>query len=154
MMIKNPVLKNTLSALAILVSIPILLTLIFLLYALINDFYDKIIPWRQNVGPVPYFFLRPITLFVILAVLSWFIFRSKLATLYKAIYTTVPVATVLAFIAIDFEGRPVLVYSLGALFSLGVLAYLFLTKKPWLYYFSVIFISITLLVIGLLGVDI
>ncbi len=91
---------------------------------------------------------------MILAVLSWFIFRSKLATLYKAIYTTVPVATVLAFIGIYFDRSPVLIYSLGALFSLGVLAYLFLTKKSWLYYFSVIFISIALLLVILLGVEI
>ncbi len=130
----------------ILVSIPILLTLIFLLYTLINDFYTKLLHWGPNPGPI--------TSVVVLAVLSWFIFRSKLATLYKAIYTTVPVATVLAFIAIDFERRPVLVYSLGALFSLGVLAYLFLTKKSWLYYFSVVLISITLLVVGVLGVEI
>ncbi len=46
-MIKNPILKNTLSALAILVSIPILLTLLFLFYALIFNFYDKIIPWAK-----------------------------------------------------------------------------------------------------------
>jgi hypothetical protein len=154
MMIKNPVVKNTLSALAILVSIPILLTLIFLFYALINSFYDKIIPGSQNAEQIPYFFLRPITLFVILAVLSWLVFRSKLAALYKAIYTTVPVATVLAFIGIYFNSRPVLIYSLGALVSLGVLAYLFFKKKPWLYYFSVIVISIILLVVALLGVDI
>ena len=91
---------------------------------------------------------------MILAILSWFVFRSKVVTLFKAIYTTVPVATVLAFIGIYFERQPVLIYSLGALFSLGILSYLFITKKSWLYYFSVIFISITLLVIGLLGVDI
>ena len=153
-MFKNSNLKKVLAPLSIVVSIPILLTLLFLFYALIFNFYDKIIPWSQDAGPNPYFILRPITLFVILAVISCFIFHSKIATLYKAIYTTVPVATVLAFIAIYFNDRPVLIYSLGALFSLGVLAYLFLTKKSWLYYFSVIIISITLLVVGLLGVDI
>lgn len=136
------------------VSIPILLTLIFLLYALIFSFYNIIIPFSQNAGPNPYFILRPITLFVILAVLSWFIFRSKIATLYKAMFTTVPVATVLAFIAIDFDSRPVLIYLLGALFSIGVLAYLFLTKKSWLYYFSVISISIVLLMMKLLGLEV
>lgn len=154
MAIKNPILKNALSALAVLVSIPILLTLIFLFYALIFNFYDRIITGSQNAGPNPYFILRPITLFVILAVLAWFIFRSKLATLYKAIYTTVPVATILAFIAIYFNGRPVLIYSLGALFSIGVLVYLFFKKKSWLYYFSVIAVSITLLVVGLSGMEI
>ena len=50
-MIKNPTLKNCLSALAILVSIPILLTLIFLFYALIFNFYDKI-HWSPNAGPI------------------------------------------------------------------------------------------------------
>jgi hypothetical protein len=151
---KYPVLKNILSAFAILVSIPVLLTLLFLFYALISSIYGRIIPWTQGVGPNPYFILRPITLFVILAVLSWLIFRSKLATLYKAIFTTLPVATVLVFIAIYFNEYPVFVYSLGAFISLGVLAYLFLTKKPWLYYFSVIIVSLVMLVIGLSGVDI
>ncbi len=145
-MIKNQILKNTLSALAILVSVPILLTLLFLFYALIFNFYWQTLHWGQTAGPI--------TLLVILAVLSWFIFRSKLATLFKAIYIILPVATMLAFIGIYFYGSPVLIYSLGALVSLGVLAYLFLTRKAWLYYFSVIVISITLLVVQLLGVDI
>ena len=122
-MIKNPILKNILSALAILVFSVILLILIFLLYTLINDFYTKLLHWGPNPGPI--------TSVVVLAVLSWFIFRSKLATLYKAIYTTVPVAIVLAVILICCvdKGWPVLGYSLSALFSLGILAYLFLTKK-------------------------
>ena len=145
-MIKNSNLKNVLSALAILVSIPILLTLLFLFYALIFNFYYNTLHWGQTAGPI--------TLFVILAVLSWFIFRSKLATLFKAIYITVPVAAVLAFIGAYFYGSPVLIYSLGALFSLGVLAYLFLAKKPWLYYFSVILVSITLFLVVLLNVEI
>jgi hypothetical protein len=154
LMIKNSNLKKVLSALAILVSIPILFTLIFLFYALIFNFYDWVIPWSQNAGLNPYHILRPMTLFVVLAVLAWFIFRSKLATLYKAIYTTVPVGAVLAFIAIDFNSRPVLLYSLGALFALAVLAYLFFTKKPWLYYFSVISVSVVLLMVKLLGVEV
>jgi hypothetical protein len=66
-------LKKVLSALAILAFIPILLTLLFLLYALIFIFYDILITSNPNVGPNLYFILRPITLFVILTVLSWFI---------------------------------------------------------------------------------
>ena len=152
-MIKNPILRNTLSASAILVSIPIMLTLLFLLYALIFNFYNMLIPLKPD-GPNPYFVIRPITLFVILAVLTWFILRSKISTLYKAMYITWPVATVLAFVGIYFERSPVLIYSLCALFALGILAYLFFTKKSWLYYFSVIPISIVLLLVQLLGVEI
>ena len=153
-MIKKLYLKKVLPALAILVSIPILLTLIFLFYALIFYFYDKVIPWSQNAGPNPYFILRPVTLFVILAVVSWFIFRAKIAMLYKAIFTIVPVGTVLAFIAIYFNSRPVLIYLFGALFPLGVLAYLFITKKSWFFYFSVISVSIALLMVKVLGVEV
>ena len=153
MMIKNPVLRNILSGLSIVVSTPILLTLLFLFYALIFNLYDILIPLKQD-GPNPYFFLRPLTLLVILAILSWLVFHSKVVTLFKAIYTTVPVATVLAFIGIYFERQPVLIYSLGALFSLGILSYLFITKKSWLYYFSVVLISITLLLVILTGMEI
>lgn len=153
-MAKNITLRNALSVLAILASIPILLTLLFLFYALIFNFYDIIMPRNPDMGPNPYFVLRPITLFVILAVLFWLIFRSKLATLYKAIYLSVPVATVLAFIGIYFYGSPVLIYLLCALFVLGILAYIFFTKKSWLYYFSVIPVSIILLLVQILGVEI
>jgi hypothetical protein len=153
-MIQNTKLKKVLSALLILVSIPVLLTLLFLLYALISSLYDILIPLNQDVGPNTYFILRPITLFVVLAVLSWVIFRSKIATLYKTMYTTVPVGTVLAFIAIIFDSQPVLIYSLGVLFAFGVLAYLFFTKNSWLYYFSVISVSLTLLMVQLLGVEV
>lgn len=153
MMIKNPILRNTLSALAILVSIPIMLTLLFLLYALIFNLYDMLIPLKPD-GPNPYFIIRPITLFVILAVLAWFIFRLKIATLYKAIYTTWPVATVMAFVGIYFEHSPILTYSLCALFAIGILGYLFFTKKSWFYYISVIPVSIALLLVKLLGVEI
>jgi hypothetical protein len=117
------------------------------------NFYNMLLPLKPD-GPNPYFFLRPITLFVVLAVLSWFVFRSKIAMLYKAIYTTWPVATVLAFVGIYFEHSPVLIYSLCALFTLGVLAYLFFTKKSRFYYVSVIPVSIALLLVKLLGVEI
>ena len=151
---KKLTLRNTLSGLAVLVFSPILLTVTFLLYALINLFYDHIIPGKPNEGLIPYFFLRPITLFAALAILSWFVFRSRLATLYKAIYTAVPVATVLVFIGIAFESQSGLVYSFGALFSLGVLTYLLLTKKPWLYFFSVVVVTIALFMMTLLGMEI
>ena len=152
-MIKNPISRNTLSALVILVSIPIMLTLLFLLYALIFNLYNLLIPLKQD-GPNPFFVLRPITLFVVLAVLSWFVFRSKISTLYKAIYITWPMATMLAFVGIYFERSPVLIYSLCALFALGVIAYLFFTKKSWFYYVSVIPVSIALLLVKLLGIEI
>lgn len=155
MTIKNPILKNILSILAVLIFGSILLNLTFIFYALIHSFYNKIIPFKQNEGPMPAFFiLRPITLFVILTIISWFVFRSKSTTLCKAIFATVPVAVILVFIGINLYQQPILAYSLGALFSFAILIYLYFAKKSWLYYVSVLFVSIALLIMGILGVDI
>ncbi len=153
-MIKNPVLKNALLVLAVLVSVPIMLTLLFLFYALIFNFFNIIFPVKPGVGPNPYFFLRPVTLFVILAIVAWFLFRSNIATLVKAIYVTLPVAAVLAFTGIYFDGHPAIIYPMGAVFVIGVLAYLFFTRKSWLYYFSVIPVAITMFLVQILGVEI
>ena len=133
------------------VSIPLLLTVLFVLYTLIHNFFDIVV---RNVGLRPFPILRPIILFVVPAVISWFVFRSKMAVLFKASFTNVPMAAILAVIGIGFDSQPALIYSLGALFALGVLAYLFITKKSWLYYFSVISISIVMLVVSLSGTEI
>lgn len=138
----NPILRKVLLPLATLVSIPIVLGLVFLPYAAITNFYTSSINLRLYPGLI--------IGFLILVVLSWIIFRSKLASLYKMIYTTVPVSMVLAAIIVfcSDKGWAVLGYSLDAIFLFGVLAYLFFTKKPWLYYLSVI-VSVILVVIVL-----
>ena len=91
---------------------------------------------------------------VIVGVISWFIFRSKLGTFYKATYLTVPLAVVFVTIGMFLGQWPAATYSLGGLFGIGVLYYLHRTKQPWLYYYSVILIGITMLLVGLLGVEI
>ena len=147
----SPAVKNILYALAIMVGSVVLLNLTFVVYWLIHLFYNLFSP---AVPGESLFALRPITLVVILIILTWLVFRSKIATLFKAIYATVPVAVVLVFIGIGFSEQLSLVYILSTLFSLSVLLYLIATKKSWLYFFSVIFVSLALLIMSLTGVEI
>ena len=91
---------------------------------------------------------------VVIGLISWSIFKSKLGTLYKAIYMTVPVAVVLVTIGIFFYQWPAVAFSLGGLFSFGVLYYFYRTKQPWIYYYAVILVTVTLAIMTVLGVEI
>lgn len=147
-MIKNPILKNILSALVVGASGFILLNLTFMVFAFVTKFFELILPF--NLVPISGLIAGS----VIIAVLSWLIFRSKLGTIYKATYMTVPVAVVLVLIGISFYPWPWLAITLGGLFSVSILTYLIRAKKPWLYSFSLILVSLVLLIMTLLGVDI
>jgi hypothetical protein len=91
---------------------------------------------------------------VIIGIISWIVFRSGLRVLYKAIYMTVPVAVVLATVGIFLYRWPIVSYSVGSLLCIGALCYLYRTKQPWLYYYTVILVGITLAIFTLLGGEI
>jgi len=67
---------------------------------------------------------------------------------------TVPLAVVFVTFGMFLYRWPVAAYTLGSLFSISVLYYFYHTKQPWLYYYTVILVSLTLLLAGLLGVEI
>jgi len=91
---------------------------------------------------------------VIIGLISWLVFRSKLGVLYKAIYMTVPLAVIFVTLGILLYRWPVVAYSLGSLFAIGVLYYFYHTKKPWLYYYTLILVGLAMLMVGLLGIEI
>lgn len=91
---------------------------------------------------------------VIIYFVSRLVFKSKLPTTYKAIYLYLPVALVLALIGISLYRWPIAVFAASIPLVLAILYYFYKTKQPWKYYFSVISISLILLVMMLLGVDI
>ena len=157
-MFKNPILKNTLAAVAIAVVGFALLNFTF-----IFDFlFQSLVMWCIRLF-TPLDLMRTYDWFpwmmhslfvIIIGLISWPVFRSKLAVLYKAIFMTVPVAVVLVTIGISFYRWPMVAYSISGLISLGILYYFYRSRQPWLYYFSVILVSLALLVMGLLGVEI
>lgn len=150
--------KNILSALAVAFFGFILLNLTFIFDAA----YQGIVRWCIGLF-VPldpnmhWYWFPPVmhgSFVVIIGLISWLIFKSKLGTVYKAIFMTVPVATVLVTVGILFYQWPIIVYSLCSLLCAGILYYFYRIKQPWLYYYAVILVGITLLIMGILGVDI
>ncbi len=156
--LKNPVVKNILSALAVAVFGFLLLTLAFIFDALFQGLIDLIVRIFTQVDlNMSLQWFPPIkhALFVVVILLiSWFVFRSKLKVLYKAIYMTVPVAVVLATVGMFLSNWPIVSYSVGALLCLGTLYYFYKTKQPWLYYYTVILVGIVLAIFTATGGEI
>ena len=155
-MFKNPYVKNVLLALAVAVFGFVLLNLTFLfnflVFKLIGFFVsDEFVATHQwQWFPI----MRHALFLVLIGFISWPIFLSKLGTLYKAIYMTVPVAVLLANIGIFLYEWPVVPYVVGGVCILVVLYYFYRTKQPWLYYYSAILVALTLMVFTLLGGEI
>ena len=154
----NPVVKNILFALAVAVFGFILLNVAFLLDFLYQTLLDKILGLFISVDVnMRLYWYPPIKHLSYLALLwvgGWYIFRSKLHMLLKAIYMTVPLAFSLATIGMFLYQWPIAAYVVGASFSLGVLYYLYRTKQPWLYYYTLVLVSLTMLMITIFGVEI
>ena len=91
---------------------------------------------------------------VIIGIISWFVFKSKLKEIYKAIYMTVPLAVVFVTIGIFLFQWPIAVYLLGTLFGIGALYYFYRTKQHWIYYYTLILVGLTLAIFTLLGGEI
>jgi len=157
-MLKNPIIKNILSAIGVAGLGFILLNLAFML----DFFFQSAVIWCiklfTSANPSmdwPWFPPAMYVAFVILiGLLSWFIFRSKLGVFYKATFMAVPLAAVFVTIGMFLYRWPIIVYSLGGLFFIGVLYYFYRTKQPWLYYYTLILIGLVMLIVGLLGVEI
>lgn len=157
-LLENQIIKNILSALAVLVFGFILLNLAFMFDFLIQSLVVGLIKLFTPVNFETNFQWLPPALHglfvVIIGVISWFVFRSKLGTLYKAVYMTVPVAVIFVTIGMSLYRWPVVAYSLGGLFGVGVLYYFYRTKKPWLYSYTVVLVGLTLAIFSLSGGEI
>lgn len=157
-MFKNLIVKNILSALAVAAFGFILLNITFMFDFFFQSLVDGVIKLFTSADiNMAWHWFSPIKhamFVVIIGLISWLIFRSKLGTLYKAIYMTVPLAVVFTTLGMFLGQWLVIAYPLGVLFSIGVLYYFYRTKQPWLYYYTLILVGLTFTIIGLLGVEI
>jgi hypothetical protein len=152
--LKNQIVKNILSALAVAGFGFILLNITFLFFALLTRLVSLLFP--ANFAATSQWFM-PVMLIifvVIIGLISWFVFKSKLGVLYKAIYMTVPLAVIFVPIGMFLGSLPVVPYLVGGLFAIGVLYFFYRTKQPWLYYYTLILVSLVMLIVGLLGIEI
>lgn len=154
----KPWFKNVLMASAVIVFGFILLNLVFLLDVLFQSLLRQVIGLFVELGPETNIFWIPplmhILFFALILLISFFILRSKLKTIYKAIFLIVPVATVLVTLGIFLYDFPFILYPLAVLLVLATLFVFYKTKQPWIYYFSVILISIALMIFTLAGGEI
>ena len=139
--------KNILSALAVVVFGFVLLNIAFIFDFLLQSLV------RRLLGSVYPFVLHILFMFLI-CLISLFIFKSKLGVLFKAIYMTVPLAVIYLTIGIFFYRWLLLPYLFGGLFFTCVLYYFYRTKQPWLYYYTLILMTVVMLLVGILGVEI
>ncbi len=154
-LIKSPIVrKNILTILAVPIFGYILWTIVFLLYALIVNLIFLLIPLGVA-RTIPLFRSLILVLYIVLfIVLSWFVFRSKLPAVIKAVYATAPLAVIYVGIGILTYQLPVLSYGLCGLVFIAILVLLYRTKQQWIYYYSVIFTTLTLLIFTLSGGEI
>lgn len=146
--------KNILQAMLVAAVGFVLLNITFLLYFLVFQLFDVFAP--GNTGPMPAWIpvTRAVVFLAIIALISWFVFRSKLPVIFKATFVTVPTAVVLAFIGIIFFSWPLITYLTGAVLVASVLVYFYRTRQPWLYYYSVILVAVTMAIFTLTGGEI
>ena len=157
-LIKNKTVKNILLALAVAFFGFILLNLTFIFDALYQGAVRGIIRLFIPITPETDWYWFPILMHssfvIIIGVISWFVFRSKLRALYKAIYMTVPLAVVFATMGMFLYHWPIAVYSLGILFTICIMYYFYRTKQPWIYYYTLILVGLAMAIFTLFGGEI
>jgi hypothetical protein len=136
-MLNTPVVKNIVSALAVTVFGAVLLILTFLLDFLAVMVIGQFLGPFLQAGFERTFWFPPLTQAVfalVVAVITWAVFKAKLPEIYKAAYTIVPTAVALVVAAI--------------------LAYLYRARESWIYHYAVLLVALVLLIMGLTGTDI
>lgn len=157
-MIKNQIVKNILSAVAVAVFGLIMLNIAFIFDFIFQSLIIGAIKIFTAGDPSMELFWFPpvmhILFMIVIGLISRFVLKSKLKPLFKAIYMTVPLAVVFVTIGMFLYRWPAAAYSLGGLFGAGVLYYLYRAKQPWIYYYTVILVGLVLAIFSLAGGEI
>lgn len=150
----NNNIKNLLTIIVIPVVGYILLNLTFIFAFLVHTIFTRLFLMDINNGRSWIPVSRHIIFIIIILIISWMIFKSKIKELYKAIYSVVPTAVILVTVGIFLSNMPIALYTIAGIIYGLIILYLFKKKKPWYYYYSVSWVSLALLVMGILGIDI
>jgi hypothetical protein len=146
----KPWLKTLLSILTIIIGGFLLFNLAFILVALIMGLVG-LISGSNNTPSIT----GIVILIILLLVLSWFIFKSKLPTLIKATYLSMPLMVILMTIGISLYQQPQwIIYLIGAAIVISILLYLIFKKLSWLYFISTIYVALLALYISIAGIEI
>ena len=144
--------KNTLSELVIIVGGFILFNLAFLLAALVINATMSVLRIPQNEAPP---IVGWVVYLLLIFLISWFIFRSRLNDTIKATFLTMPLMVILVMIGVSLHQQSKwIITGIGALTICVVILYLYKKKLSWLYYFSAFYVATLALYILFSSVDI
>jgi len=144
--------KNILSVLAIVVGGFILFNLAFLLAALVINATMSLLGMAQNEAPP---FVGRILYLLIILLISWFVFHSRLNQIIKATFLTMPLMVILVMVGISlYQQSKWMVAGIGAVIICFMLSYLYKKKLSWLYYFSTFYVVVLALCVMLFNVQI
>lgn len=144
--------KNILSVLVIVVGGFILFNLAFLLTAFVTNAVISFSGMRQF--RAVHIIGRGLSLLLIF-LLSWSVFRSRLNDTIKATFLTMPLMVILVIIGVSlYQQSKWIIAGIGAVIICGVILYLHKKKFPWVYYFSTLYVASLALYILLSGMDI
>jgi uncharacterized membrane protein (UPF0136 family) len=134
-----------LSGIVIIICGFILFNIAFMTAAFIMNTTNRILGLGENAAP---HIIGALIFLLVLAVLSWLVYRSKQNKLIKATALTVPLMVLLTIVGMQLYEQPKWVpFLLGGAIVTGLSYYLYKMKSPWEYYFAVICVSIIGIVI-------
>jgi hypothetical protein len=147
----KPWMKNILSVIVIAAGGFILFNVAFLLAAVVFNGIGTIMGTMEQ-GPG---FIATGAYLLLLLLISWLVFRSKLSHLVKATYLTMPLMAVLILAGVRLYQQPQwVVFGTGAVIVGAVTFYIFKKKLPWLYYFATFYVAALALYVVIAGIEI
>ena len=155
---KNKTLKNILSALAVAFFGYILLNFTFIIDFLFQTLIDKevkiFLSIEGNKIWLWYPAVKHLFFLFLIVLLSRYIFKSKLKTIYKNIYFTVPLSAIYVTAGMFLYRWPIAAFLTSSYFFFGFLYFFKRTKLSWLYYYTLILVTLVFLIGSLLGTQI
>lgn len=144
--------KDLLSMLVIAGGGFILFNLAFMLAAIVINGTSRLIDSSPEAPPS----IVGLGIYLILIVLlSWFVFRSKLNDLAKATFLTVPLMVVLMMVGVQFNLQSKwMIAAIGVVIVGAVLLFLLKKKLSWLYYFATLYVTLLALYVMFSGMEI
>jgi uncharacterized membrane protein AbrB (regulator of aidB expression) len=140
-------LKNIISVLVIAAGGFILFNAAFLLAAFVNNASMRVIGMPQDASP---HFLSRVSYLILVFLISLGIFKSKLNTLFKATFLTMPLMVGLVL----YQQSKFLITLIGVLIVSGVFFCLYKKRLPWQYYFATLYVAALGLCIMLFNIQI
>lgn len=144
--------KNMLSVLVIVVGGFVLFNAVFLLAAFVMNASTRVFGMPE--GAAPYFLSRVLFLILVFMISSG-VFKSRLNTLAKATFLTMPLMVVLVMVGMVLYQQPkFLQIGIGTLIISAAIYYLYKKTLSWHYYFSVLYVAVLSLCIILFDIQI